>query len=213
MKKIFIHGWGFCKSIWKDYFYLDDAIFFDLPSHGENKCSDKSIREIASDISSIIDEPCALIGWSLGASICILSSIGNPNVKELILIGFSPKFNDGYLGSDPKMVKAFMYNLAKDYESAIINFRESAIGTGYNGELPEKEGAIKLLREFVNLDITQQLRDVKAKTFLIQGIDDKIVNPSAAMFSHENIRDSEVILLKSHHAPFLEWDIFELIDD
>lgn len=213
MKKIFVHGWGFSKKIWKDYFYFDDALFFDLPSHGENKHINKSLSEVVADVSSMADEPSILIGWSLGATVSVLSSIRNPNIKKLILIGFSPKFNDSHLGSDPKVVKAFMFNLRKDYESTVLNFRKSAIGTDFNEDFPQKDGATKILSEFIDIDLTHQLKYIKAKTFLIHGIDDIIVNPEACMFSHQEIKDSEVILLKSHHAPFLEWDIFEVIDD
>lgn len=213
MKRIFIHGWGFSKQVWKDYSYIDKAIFLDLPSHGEDKRRNISLYNFVKEVSEHIDEPTILIGWSLGATVSLLASLENHNIKELILVGFSPKFSDSRLGSDPKTVKAFMYNLKKDFKQTLENFRQTAVGEFGEDELPDEEGATKLLRDYINLDITDVLENVKAKTFLVHGIHDKIVNPESAIYSHDKIKDSEVILLNSHHGPFLEWDIFEVIDD
>lgn len=213
MKKIFIHGWGFSKDVWKNYYYMDNSIFLDLPSHGENQNDPLSLQDFCEIVSDYIDGPSVLVGWSLGATVALLTSLINPNVKKLVLIGFSPKFFDENLGSSPKVVRAFLHNLYRDYEGTVLSFRKSAVGCEYPSPIPTVEGATKLLREFVSLDITDSLERVEAKTFLIHGIDDKIVNKNAAIFSKERIKDSEVILLNSHHGPFLEWDIFELVDD
>lgn len=213
MKKIFIHGWGFSKKIWKDYLYLDDAVFVDLPSHGEDRRDDVSIHKFVEEVASVVREPSVLIGWSLGATVSVLASLKNPDIKELVLIGFSPRFSDRDFGSEPKVVKAFMHNLYRDFEKTVVDFRKTATGLDCREHMPQKDGATDLLRQFIELDITDILRDVRSKTFLIHGINDKIVNPQATLYSHEKIKDSEVILLNSHHGPFLEWDIFEVIDD
>lgn len=213
MKKVFIHGWGFSKQVWRDYSYIDRAIFFNLPSHGEDSRKDVSLNQFVKEVVSVVDEPAVVIGWSLGATVSLLASLENPNIKKLVLVGFSPKFSDSQLGSDPKVVKAFMHNLSKDFQQTVKNFRYAAVGEQFEDKIPEQDGATKLLREYINLDITNILEKVKVKTFLIHGIHDKIVNPESVIYSHEKIKNSEVVLLNSHHGPFLEWDIFELIDD
>ncbi|MEZ0323506.1 MAG: alpha/beta hydrolase [Hydrogenothermaceae bacterium] len=213
MKFIFIHGWGFSKNIWKDYFYLDNAIFLDLPSHGESKESYISLDNYVKKISSSITEPTTIVGWSVGSSIAVLIALQNPNIEKLILIGFSPKFNDEKFGSDPKTVKAFMYNLNRDFENTVFNFRKVAGERDFDCPLPEREGAIKLLKDYINLDLSDAIKDIKQKTFLIHGINDKIVNMNAALFCKEKIVNSEVVLLTSHHIPFIEWNIFELIGE
>ncbi|MCX7738974.1 MAG: alpha/beta hydrolase [Hydrogenothermaceae bacterium] len=213
MKKIFIHGWGFSKDVWKDYYYIDDALFLDLPFHGESTDKLSSIEDFARIVSDRIDEPSVLVGWSVGATVSLLTSLINPNVKTLVLVGFSPKFSDEELGSSPKMVKAFFHNLRRDYECTVLNFRKSAVGSVYPCPFPKRDGATKLLKDFADLDITGLLENVKVKTFLINGTNDRIVNKNAAFFSKERIKDSEVIFLNSHHGPFLEWDLFELLDD
>lgn len=213
MKTIFIHGWGFSKHIWKDYCYLDEAFFLNLPSHGDDNRVISGVEQFASEIASMVDQPTVVVGWSVGATVSLLASLKNPNIKKLVLIGFSPKFSDPGLGSDPKAVKAFMYNLTRDFQKTVETFRQTAIGKHSDDPIPKQEGATLLLKDFINLDITPLLENVKAKTFLVHGTHDKIVNPEAAIYSHHKIKDSEVILLNSHHGPFLDWDIFEVIDD
>ncbi|MEJ5173011.1 MAG: alpha/beta hydrolase, partial [Hydrogenothermaceae bacterium] len=137
MKTVFIHGWGFSKNIWKDYFYIDNAVFLDLPFHGESRESYNSINEYVKKISDSLTEPTTIVGWSLGSTIAVLTALQNPNVKNLILVGFSPKFNDENLGSDPKTVRAFMYNLNKDFENTVFNFRKTAGEKEFNCPLPD----------------------------------------------------------------------------
>lgn len=213
MKKIFIHGWGFSKGIWKDYSYIDRAMFLDLPSHGDDKRVVSKLEQFADEVASMVDQPAVVVGWSLGATVSLLASLKNQNIRKLVLIGFSPKFSDSFLGSDPKMVKAFMYSLSKDFQKTVKTFRYTAICAQSEDPIPQQDGATCILKDFVNLDITALLEKVRAKTFLVHGIHDKIVNPEAAIYSHQKIKDSEVILLDSHHGPFLEWDMFEVIDD
>lgn len=213
MKKVFIHGWGFSRHIWKDYYYIDRAVFLNLPSHGDDRSEGVGLEQFAGEVASMIDQPSVVVGWSLGATVSLLASLKNPNIRKLILIGFSPKFSDSILGSDPKAVKAFTYNLARDFHKTVRAFRQAAVGTQSDDPMPQQEGATRILKDFINLDITPLLKNVRAKTFLVHGTHDKIVNPEAAIYSHQKINDSEVILVDSHHGPFLEWDIFEVIDD
>lgn len=211
MKKIFIHGWGFSKNIWKNYFYLDDAEFIDLPFHGDSKNSHyTTLNAFAGYVSESIKEPTALIGWSLGASISVLTALKNPNVKKLILIGFSPKFNDEKLGSNPSSIKAFMLNLKKDFEGTVRHFRKTAIEQDPLCNLPEKEGSILLLKDFIDTDLREKLHQLECETHIIHGIKDKIVNKDAAFFTYSALKKGQLYLFDSHHGPFLERDITEI---
>ncbi|WP_297887495.1 alpha/beta fold hydrolase [Sulfurihydrogenibium sp.] len=212
MKKVFIHGWGFSKNVWKDYFYLDDAQFIDLPFHGDSKTSEfTTLDSFAGYLSEKIDEPTTLIGWSIGATISVLTALKNPHVKKLILIGFSPKFNDEKLGSSPSSIKAFMINLKKDFEKTVKNFRITSIENDPSCRLPEKEGSTLLLNDFIEADLTDRLQEIKCETHILHGIKDKIVNKEAAFFTHSRIEKSQLYLFDSHHGPFLERDITEIV--
>ena len=218
IKKIFIHGWSFSSQIWKDFFDIPDSQFIDLPFHGQNKdYTDQNIMEnFAEDIYKQIQksqEEVVLIGWSLGASISVLTALKKPsNLKKLVLIGFSPKFKDKNLGHNPVFVKAFMVALKVDFSDTIYNFRKTAAGDTFRDiPLPEKEGSIKLLREFIELDLTQKLKDISVPAYLIHGKKDKIINYQGSVFASQQIKNSQLYLTNSNHAPFLEKNTQDLI--
>ncbi len=211
LKKIFIHGWSFNKDIWKDYYDLDNSVFINLPCHDCDKefkepyldsFSEYLFNEIENSNQEVV-----LIGWSLGASISVLTALKKPkNLKKLILIGFSPKFKDKYLGHDPIAVRAFLISLKKMYDKTIYRFRKRAV----ENEFPEiplpypQECGIKILEEFINLDLTSKLKDLSLEVILIHGNKDVIVNPSALILTSKLIPNSRPIMVNSHHAPFLD---------
>jgi pimeloyl-[acyl-carrier protein] methyl ester esterase len=212
MKNIFIHGWSFNKNIWKDYFSIKNSEFLELPFHGKNinfPISENIIQHFVDKLSSKIEKSnkkINLIGWSLGASVSVLTALKvQEKINKLILIGFSPKFKDRKLGHNPVAVKAFMLALKVDFKDTIYRFRKSAVGNEFKEiPLPEKEGSIKLLNEFTGLDLRSKLKNINVSTILIHGKNDKIINYEGSVFTHSQIINSELILTESHHAPFLE---------
>lgn len=205
MSNVFIHGWSFSSDIWKG---LYNGEFIDLPFHGNFRLDykEKIIENFVNYIGNNISENSTLIGWSLGATVSVLVANKYPEkVKKLILIGFSPKFKDEKLGSPPKFVKAFMFSLKKDFEKTIYNFRKTSCGKEFEKiPLPKKDGAIKILEEFINLDLTILISEISQETILIHGKNDKIVNYQASIFAKEKIKNSTLILTTSNHCPFLE---------
>jgi pimeloyl-[acyl-carrier protein] methyl ester esterase len=183
-------------------------IFLDLPFHGEFKIFEKEniIENYLNYLNEKIQKPSIFIGWSLGASISVLFYLKYPEkVKKLVLTGFSPKFKDENLGHNPKFVKAFFISLKTDFENTVYNFRKLSSDNDFKEiPLPEKEGGIKILNEFVNLDLTKNLKDIKIETVLIHGKNDKVVNPHAAIYCAENIKNSKLILTNSNHSPFYQ---------
>ena len=210
IRKIFIHGWSFSREIWADFKTIDFAEFIDLPFHNNfSYCADKNILEnFSREITRKINKgnnPVILIGWSLGATIAVLTALKNPkNLNKIILIGFSPKFNHLDLGHNPLYIKAFMMALRKNFNQTIYNFRFESTGKKFeNIPIPQKEGSIKILKEYIQLDLTSQLSKINVPTILIHGTNDKIVNYKGSVYSYKKIKNSSLILLKSHHAPFL----------
>ena len=211
MKNIFIHGWSFSKDIWKDFFHLENSHFLDLPFHGENRVytHQNIIEKFSDEVSSLINssrEKVNIIGWSLGASISVKAILkaNQNNINRLILIGFTPKFKDKNLGHNPALIKAFFVALNIDFRDTVYNFRKVAVGDKFeNISLPEKEGSKKLLKEFVELDLRDNIQNIKVKTLLIHGTEDKIISQNGSKFANEKIKNSKILLVKSHHAPFL----------
>ncbi len=214
---IFVHGWSFSSEIWKEFFN-ENSIFIDLPFHGNAdfyKEEDiiKSFTDYLFDLISSQKEEVHLIGWSLGASISVLTALKKPkNLRKLTLIGFSPKFKDKKLGHNPVAIKAFFLALKVDFKDTIYTFRKTATGNTFKEiPLPRKEGAIKLLREFVELDLRDMLGNIHTPTVLIHGKEDKIINYEGSVFSSKKIKNSQLILVNSHHAPFLDEEVKQII--
>ncbi len=203
---VFLHGWSFSKEIWEDFNNVKDSLFLDLPFHGEFKNFSKNniLDNYIEYLNEIVKERSTFIGWSLGASISVLFYLKYPEkVKKLILIGFSPKFKDKELGHNPKYVKAFMISLKKDFENTIYNFRVLSSNKKFeNIPLPEKEGAIKILNEFINLDLKEELSKIDVPTVIIHGKEDKVVNPNASPFTNQIIKNSKLFLYPLNHSPF-----------
>ena len=211
MRYIFLHGWSFSKYIWKDFYHLNNSIFLDLPFHNGKSYStnEKILEKFSLDLLKIINdckEDITLIGWSLGASISVLTALNKPNkLKKLILVGFSPKFKDENLGHSPKNVKAFMIQLRKDFENTVLNFRKTAVNNEFREiPFPIKEGGINILKEFIELDLTKNIKNLNVETVFISGKEDKIINPFGSVWSNKQIKNSSLVLVNSHHAPFVE---------
>jgi pimeloyl-[acyl-carrier protein] methyl ester esterase len=211
LKKIFIHGWSFNREIWKDYFDMDNSIFLNLPCHTQQDVFSEPYMESFSDYLfqeiENSDDEVVLIGWSLGASISVLTALKKPkNLKKLILIGFSPKFKDKYLGHDPVAVRAFLISLKRIYDKTIYRFRKRAVNDEFKDiPLPyPEECGIKILEEYINLDLVGKLKNLEHEVILIHGNRDVIVNPSSLILTAKLIPNSRPIMVNSHHAPFLE---------
>ncbi|NPA52532.1 MAG: alpha/beta hydrolase [Aquificae bacterium] len=209
---IFIHGWGFSKEVWKDFFCLEDSVFLDLPYHNSNKNLYKSdiLRTFSYEVSSLIEssnKKVNVIGWSLGASIAVLSvlEIDQQRINDLVLVGFTPKFLDKSLGHNPILVKAFLLGLKIDFEKTVFSFRETAVGDRFdNIPLPSKEGSIEVLKEYINLDLKEKIKDIKARTTFIHGKQDKIVSINGSIYANQFLENSTLQVVDSHHAPFLD---------
>ncbi len=211
IRKIFLHGWSFSREIWKDFFDQKNSFFLDLPFHnGNNNFDNKSIIESFTDqIIYQIDkssQDVLLVGWSLGATLSVLTALKKPKrLKKLVLIGFSPKFSHRELGHDPVYIKAFMIALKKRFSQTVFNFRKTAVGKEFKDiPIPEKEGSIRLLKEFIDLDLTYKLSEIDLPVVLIHGKKDRIINYKGSVYASKKIVDSKLILTESDHAPFLK---------
>ena len=210
MKYLFIHGWSFSKDIWRNFYSVENSIYIDLPFHNgninykkENILENFSL-EVAQLIKDLKDDIC-IIGWSLGATVSVLTGLIKPkNLKKLVLVGFSPKFKDEKLGHSPKNIKAFILQLRKDFIKTVYQFRKTAVDNKFlDIPLPEKNGSIKLLKEFIDLDLTESIGNLDIETILIHGKKDKIINFEGSIFANNFIKNSKLILVEDNHAPFL----------
>ena len=92
---IFIHGWMGSKEVWsqvRENIELDNPlIFYDQRCHGQSKCSEFSIEDLARDLEKItqdLDEP-ILVGHSMGGMTSLKYSTLSENFSGLLIFASS----------------------------------------------------------------------------------------------------------------------------
>jgi len=160
MHIITVHGWAFCPSVFKNLPFEVDHFVIDYS---------KGLRENANLLRERLTKDTVLVGWSLGATLSVLASYKKP-IKGLVLIGATPYFGRAW---KEVFIERFFKELDEDYEGKLLEFRKTAYGE-VDCPTPPKKGAIKLLKEFVNSDISNLLKELSLKTVLLHGKKDPI---------------------------------------
>ena len=164
MKLLTVHGWAFCPEVFKNL-----PSTFEVEHH--RITYRKGLREEASLIAERIDESTVLVGWSLGATLAVLAStLKKP--KGLVLIGATKHFGGAW---KREFIENFLRELKEDFTSKVKSFRKTVWGEPICGEVPPKEGAIKLLEEFIETDITGEFSSLDVPTLLVCGRKDGVV--------------------------------------
>lgn len=160
MKILTVHGWAFCPVVFKNL--PEGAEHFHI-NHS------KSLEENIALLRDLIDKETVLVGWSLGATLSVLAAV-KKQPRGMVLIGATPFFKKAWKTS---YIEKFLKELEENFEKKITEFRKNAYGE-INCPIPYKDGAIKLLNEFIETDISPYIRDLKTKTILLHGRKDFI---------------------------------------
>ncbi len=160
MEILTVHGWAFCSSVFSK---IEGAKHFEV-DHSLD------LKKNADLLAELITSDTLLVGWSLGATLSVMASVKRAP-KGLILIGATPHFGrawkSGYL-------ERFFKELEENYERKIEEFRKTAYGRKVDCPIPPKEGATRLLKEFVKTDLTRTFKGSEIKTLLLHGRKDPI---------------------------------------
>ncbi len=163
MRVLTIHGWAFCPEVFKNLPPTLEVEHHSITYEG-------NLEEEARRVAQRIDENTILIGWSMGATIGVLSTrIKTP--KGLVLIGATPHFARAWR---PTFIKTFLEELERNFTEKVEEFRKSVWGGEVCKELPPREGAISFLKEFIETDISPLLENLKLPTLLVHGRKDPI---------------------------------------
>jgi len=163
MKILTIHGWGFCPEVFKTLEGLEKVIHHFI----EEDCLRKEIQKV----EKMIDKDTLVVGWSLGATIAVLSSSKTPP-KGLVLIGATPHFGKAW---KEHYIESFFKELEGNFERKLKEFRRTVWGEPIcEDKVPSKEKAIKLLTEFVQTDISEHLKGLNVPTVILHGRKDPI---------------------------------------
>jgi len=190
MLPLYIHGWGFSSKVFAGL----PGIKPDLPAHGRNTepytCLEEVVRNIALSLPSRHD----VVGWSLGGSLALLLALRFPSkVGRLILLGTSPYFAGAWSRANLRAFKgmvrkrginAFREMVAEDFEDRI-----------------EEEGALRMLEDYLHLDLRAQIPFLDKEVVVIHGERDPVVPLREAFLLHNLLRRSKLIILPGGHFP------------
>ena len=188
---LYIHGWGFSSKVFRDFPGLKP----DLPGHGTNTSPYRGLDEVVRDLADHIKDSSDIVGWSMGASLALLLALKYPEkVRRIFLIGGTPCFRRAWKESN---LRAFRMMIRKKGISA---FRELA-GLGNFSDTVQMETIMRMLDDYINLDLSGKIGSVSNEVFIIHGEEDRVVPPAEALKLRDELPDGNVIILKGGHFP------------
>jgi len=130
-----------------------------------------TLKKETEEVAEKIDGKTLVVGWSLGATLSVLASLLR-KPKGLLLIGSTPHFGRAW---KREYIERFFKDLEENFEGKIKEFRKTVWGNDIcENTFLDREGAIKLLREFVETDISEEVKRLKIPTILVHGKKDPI---------------------------------------
>ncbi len=198
LNPVFIHGWGFSSRV----FHAFKGIKPDLPFHGKGEGAYHGIDHLVEGLGEHLTGRHDLVGWSMGGSLAVLLASRFPErVNRLFLIGTTPCFRRAWKDSN---IRAFRLMIRK---RGVRSFRELA-GLGDFEDRLELEGALRLLEDYIELDVSEHIRSLDKEVYVIHGKEDRIVPLYEAHRVHSLLRRSKLIILNGGHLPLRDQEAF-----
>lgn len=230
---VFGHGFACDQNVWNaiiPYFENDYCIvLYDYVGSGKsdvNAYDEKrynSLYGYANDVLEILEalklDKIIFVGHSVSAMIGILASIKQPEFFEsLILVGGSSRYlNDEphyYGGLDECDIKELLEMMEMNFTgwatisaAAVMNNPDRPILTENLIKTFTKEDPV-IMKNFADAiflsDYRQDLVKVTVPSLIIQCSEDSIVPLEAAQYMHDNLQNSQLIVMKATgHYPHL----------
>ncbi len=189
---LFIHGWAFSSKVFGSL----PGIKVNLPSHGDSTETYRGLEEAVKSVALSLPSKHDVVGWSLGGSLAILLALSFPSkVRRVFLIGTSPYFGGAWSESN---LRAFRLKVKRE---GVEGFRRMAFGKDFEDRV-ELAGALRMLEDYVNLDLRDRLTSLRKEVFILQGEEDPIVPVGESFKLYTLIRRSKLIILPGGHLPF-----------
>ena len=214
---VFVHGLSDSLAYWKvlsetlknDY----QTLIYDLRGHGESTDDDKNttIDLYQEDLYQLLNalniEDAVFIGLSLGGNVILDLAVNHPEmVKGLIVMSSFPEhdeklkkiFNDFDNAIDQGFVEFFdtilPYTLTDDlleeHKELLENVKHEAAKTA------NIEGIKKGINAGYGFNLTDKLNEINVPTLVIAGEEDNLTNLDIQEKIHDNIENSEMIVLE-----------------
>jgi pimeloyl-[acyl-carrier protein] methyl ester esterase len=124
---VFIHGFGFNKSIWsgvvKEMKRTHTCYLVDLPGFGYSEFNPCTLAHLLSELIGLLPSSFALCGWSLGGVVGLaMSLLAKTPVTHFISVTSDPGFNDPLKGLNQDEMERFYQRLREDKEKALKGF-------------------------------------------------------------------------------------------
>jgi len=218
---VFIHGWGQSKQIWyQQQASFPHALFLNLPGHGGEADSANWLEALAGKLPQ---EPCTLVGWSLGGMLSIQLALAYPErIKALALVSTTPCFSQQQNwshGCDDEVLQGFKQGIEQHASKTMSRFfalmlhgepmprsQFNAIArAAINRQQPcTTHGMQEGLHLLESLDLQQQLTHITQPTWLTHGDHDAIIPVQAGEYLAEHIPHATLQHFEAcGHAPFL----------
>ncbi len=229
---VFAHGFGCDQNMWRFVAPAFEAdyrvVLFDYLGHGQSDASAydegnySTLDGYAADVVAICRElgvsHGVFVGHSVSAMIGILAANAAPDLFDrLVLVGPSPRYiNDaGYVGGfEQPDIDGLLDALASNYlgwSSAMApaimgNPQRPELGAELTNSFCRTDPAIA--RQFARAtflsDNRADVSQVRAKCLVLQCADDIIAPVAVGRFMHEQLPDSELVLMHATgHCPNL----------
>ncbi|GAV21028.1 pimeloyl-[acyl-carrier protein] methyl ester esterase [Mariprofundus micogutta] len=220
---VFLHGWAQSRQIWcKQFEAFGDALFLNLPGHGG--AADMPVDAwVDAIVEQLPDEPCLLIGWSLGGMLALQIAATYPErVAQLALISTTPRFrasHDWPHGSNAEVFEGFRDAVESGTPKSLNRFfmlmlhGDEISRSAYNQlarEAVDREkrvtqaGLQSGLELLEHLDLREQVKKISQPTLVIHGENDVIVPVEAGQWLAGQLSDRQQLFFSAcGHAPFL----------
>ena len=224
---VLLHGWAMHSDIWDgvrdrlaQHFRLH---LVDLPGHGSSPaCESGTLQCVVDMVAETLPASCIICGWSLGGQVAVELALRVPErVSKLVLVSATPCFvkrADWQWGMEAATLQLFMKNLKRDYATTLDRFltlqvrgssdtaavlaqlRASFSQEGKPDEISLQAG----LQILLTTDLRKKIDSINQPVILLHGENDVIINPAAARWMHQQLHNSELLMLPGcGHALFL----------
>ncbi len=222
---VFLPGWGQSSQVWHGqnaYFSKNWPVrCIDLPGHGgtPNAPAEYWLDTLH---DALPDQPCILVGWSLGGMLAMQLAHHSPEkLAGIVLLSSTPCFRaktDWPQGCSDRQFYAFKQMLKNDpnklsgqffmfmlHGDALPRSRLNTIAkqTMDHKHPPLPEALRTGLKLLDTLDLRDQLTDISIPSLVMHGIHDAIIPVGAGQYLAEHIPDASLDIMQCGHAPHL----------
>jgi pimeloyl-[acyl-carrier protein] methyl ester esterase len=212
---IFFHGWGASGRIWEQ----QAAAFGRRLTVLTPTVPVWEAGWFADFLRQVPLPETVVVGWSLGGMLLLeaLSRLTGPPPGGLVLVGVAPVFTrrpDYPWGQPPGVVRAMRRALTKNPRQVVAGFAQQCLAPGEAALISQVRQAFASqaspetlaagLDYLLNQDLRPLLPGLPAGAVLIQGQEDRIVEPGHGRFLQEQLAGARLNLLPgAGHLPFL----------